>query len=186
MHGNPTWACLYRKMIPVLAAAGRRVIAVDLVGCGRFDKPFLTLFGELDPVAKAPMRRCRNAFRAPRASRTASSPMRIILFRKISPGDFARTYWGSSPRHRGGQVMSGLKKWLAFALAGVVALTALGALTIVPGAIHAFLPDGGAGIIAGLDLTHNAATIIGVLAWVGATQIVWGLTMLMVSLKKRA
>lgn len=56
----------------------------------------------------------------------------------------------------------------------------------MPGAIHAFLPDGGAGVIAGLDLTHNAATIIGVFAWVGATQIVWGLTMLMVSLKKRA
>jgi len=39
MHGNPTWAYLYRKMIPVLAAAGHRVIAVDLVGCGRSDKP---------------------------------------------------------------------------------------------------------------------------------------------------
>ncbi|MEY3841644.1 MAG: haloalkane dehalogenase [Brevundimonas sp.] len=39
MHGNPTWAYLYRKMIPVLAAAGCRVMAVDLVGCGRSDKP---------------------------------------------------------------------------------------------------------------------------------------------------
>ena len=39
MHGNPTWAYLYRKMIPLLAATGRRVIAVDLVGCGRSDKP---------------------------------------------------------------------------------------------------------------------------------------------------
>ncbi len=41
MHGNPTWAYLYRKMIPLLAAAGHRVIAVDLVGCGRSDKPAL-------------------------------------------------------------------------------------------------------------------------------------------------
>ncbi|MBX3489512.1 hypothetical protein [Parvibaculum sp.] len=65
-------------------------------------------------------------------------------------------------------------------------LTALGILTIVPGAIHAFLPDGGAGVIAGLDLTHNATTIIGVFAWVGATQIVWGLTMLAVSLRYRS
>ena len=39
MHGNPTWAYLYRKMIPILAAAGCRVMAVDLVGCGRSDKP---------------------------------------------------------------------------------------------------------------------------------------------------
>ena len=39
MHGNPTWAFLYRHMIPGLVATGRRVIAVDLVGCGRSDKP---------------------------------------------------------------------------------------------------------------------------------------------------
>lgn len=65
-------------------------------------------------------------------------------------------------------------------------LTLLAILTVVPGAIHAFLPDGGAGVIAGLDLTANAATIIGVFAWVGATQIVWGLTMLAVSLRYRS
>ncbi|MDR3499875.1 MAG: haloalkane dehalogenase [Parvibaculum sp.] len=39
MHGNPSWAYLYRHMIPGLIATGRRVIAVDLVGCGRSDKP---------------------------------------------------------------------------------------------------------------------------------------------------
>jgi haloalkane dehalogenase len=39
MHGNPTWCYLYRHMIPGLAAAGNRVIAVDLVGHGRSDKP---------------------------------------------------------------------------------------------------------------------------------------------------
>jgi len=39
MHGNPTWAFLYRKMIPGLLKSGKRVIAVDLVGCGRSDKP---------------------------------------------------------------------------------------------------------------------------------------------------
>ncbi|MEX1152934.1 hypothetical protein [Parvibaculum sp.] len=66
------------------------------------------------------------------------------------------------------------------------ALTLLGILTVVPGAIHAFLPDGGAGVIAGLDLSANAATIIGVFAWVGATQIVWGALMLFVSLRYRS
>src|SRR6185295_1058319 len=39
LHGQPTWSYLYRKMIPVLAAAGHRVIAPDLVGFGRSDKP---------------------------------------------------------------------------------------------------------------------------------------------------
>jgi haloalkane dehalogenase len=39
MHGNPSWSFLYRHMIPGLVASGRRVIAVDLVGCGRSDKP---------------------------------------------------------------------------------------------------------------------------------------------------
>ncbi len=39
LHGQPTWSYLYRKMIPILAAAGHRVIAPDLVGMGRSDKP---------------------------------------------------------------------------------------------------------------------------------------------------
>ena len=39
MHGEPTWSFLYRKMIPVLLQAGLRVIAPDLVGFGRSDKP---------------------------------------------------------------------------------------------------------------------------------------------------
>jgi len=39
MHGEPTWSYLYRKMIPILAAAGARVVAPDLVGFGRSDKP---------------------------------------------------------------------------------------------------------------------------------------------------
>jgi haloalkane dehalogenase len=39
MHGQPTWSYLYRHMIPVLVGAGLRVIAPDLVGFGRSDKP---------------------------------------------------------------------------------------------------------------------------------------------------
>ncbi len=39
MHGNPSWSYIYRKMIPGLLETGRRVIAVDLIGCGRSDKP---------------------------------------------------------------------------------------------------------------------------------------------------
>lgn len=39
MHGEPAWSFLYRKMIPVLLQAGFRVVAPDLVGFGRSDKP---------------------------------------------------------------------------------------------------------------------------------------------------
>lgn len=39
MHGEPSWSYLYRKMIPPLVAAGLRVIAPDLVGFGKSDKP---------------------------------------------------------------------------------------------------------------------------------------------------
>ena len=39
LHGQPTWSYLYRKMIPVFAGAGLRVIAPDLIGFGRSDKP---------------------------------------------------------------------------------------------------------------------------------------------------
>jgi len=39
MHGEPTWSYLYRHMVPPLVEAGHRVIAPDLVGVGRSDKP---------------------------------------------------------------------------------------------------------------------------------------------------
>jgi pimeloyl-ACP methyl ester carboxylesterase len=39
LHGQPTWSYLYRRMIPVFAAAGHRVVAPDLPGFGRSDKP---------------------------------------------------------------------------------------------------------------------------------------------------
>src|SRR5438046_8084067 len=39
LHGEPSWAYLYRKMIPLITAAGHRAIAPDLVGFGRSDKP---------------------------------------------------------------------------------------------------------------------------------------------------
>jgi haloalkane dehalogenase len=39
LHGEPSWSYLYRQMIPIVATAGHRVIAPDLVGFGRSDKP---------------------------------------------------------------------------------------------------------------------------------------------------
>lgn len=39
LHGEPTWSYLYRHMISICAAAGHRVIAPDLIGFGKSDKP---------------------------------------------------------------------------------------------------------------------------------------------------
>jgi haloalkane dehalogenase len=39
MHGEPTWSYLYRKFVPPLVEKGHRVIAPDLVGFGKSDKP---------------------------------------------------------------------------------------------------------------------------------------------------
>jgi pimeloyl-ACP methyl ester carboxylesterase len=39
LHGNPSWCYLYRHMLPVFTAAGLRVVAPDLIGFGRSDKP---------------------------------------------------------------------------------------------------------------------------------------------------
>ena len=42
LHGEPSWSYLYRSMIPVGVAAGRRVVAPDLIGFGRSSKPTAT------------------------------------------------------------------------------------------------------------------------------------------------
>ena len=39
LHGNPSWSYLYRKMLPVFLESGARVVAPDLIGFGRSDKP---------------------------------------------------------------------------------------------------------------------------------------------------
>jgi tRNA(adenine34) deaminase len=39
LHGNPAWSYLYRKMIPVFLEAGHRVVAPDMIGFGKSDKP---------------------------------------------------------------------------------------------------------------------------------------------------
>lgn len=39
LHGNPAWSYLYRKMLPTFLAAGHRVVAPDLIGFGKSDKP---------------------------------------------------------------------------------------------------------------------------------------------------
>jgi hypothetical protein len=53
----------------------------------------------------------------------------------------------------------------------LVPLGLLGLVKLATGLVHYLLPDGGAGSIAGIDLSANAGPIIGTFAWVGAIQI---------------
>ncbi|MGZ6015818.1 MAG: hypothetical protein ACXWKO_13055 [Phenylobacterium sp.] len=56
-------------------------------------------------------------------------------------------------------------------------------LTLAPGLIHSFLPDGGAGVIAHLDMGDKRDLIRGVFAWEGATQLALGIPMLLVAVR---
>ncbi len=67
---------------------------------------------------------------------------------------------------------------------GFLILSAI--LTILPGLIHYALPDGGAGVIAHIDLTTRADTIIAIFAWYGAMQIPFGLLILIIALRYRS
>lgn len=60
-----------------------------------------------------------------------------------------------------------------------------GVLEFVPGCIHFFLPDGGAGIIAGIDLSTRGDAIIAVFAWFGALQIPYALMLFVIGLRYR-
>ena len=60
-----------------------------------------------------------------------------------------------------------------------------GRCRFVPGLIHYFLPDGGAGVIAGMDLSSRRQTIITMFAWFGALQIPYALAQIAMSLRYR-
>lgn len=64
-------------------------------------------------------------------------------------------------------------------------LMLLGAMTIVVGLIHFVLPDGGIGVIAGVDLSVGRETIASMAAWMGALQIAHGLALLIVGWRYR-
>ncbi len=64
-------------------------------------------------------------------------------------------------------------------------LMLFGLLSVIPGCIHYFLPDGGAGVIAGIDLSTRATTIIAVFAWLGALQIPHGIAQFIIGWRYR-
>lgn len=59
-------------------------------------------------------------------------------------------------------------------------------LTIVPAGIHSFLPDGGAGVIAGLDMAACRQLVVALFRWAGATQLVFGIVMLLAATRYRS
>jgi hypothetical protein len=61
----------------------------------------------------------------------------------------------------------------------------LGVVKLLTGLIHYLLPDGGAGVIAGLDLSTNREAIVGVFAWVGTIQIASALVIALVLWRHR-
>ncbi|HLX06162.1 MAG TPA: hypothetical protein VKR28_11530 [Candidatus Binatus sp.] len=67
---------------------------------------------------------------------------------------------------------------------GVVAL--VGILNLFRGSIHTFLPDGGAGVIAGFDLSHSRQTIVFLFAVMGIEQLSLGVVDLIVAFRVRS
>lgn len=71
--------------------------------------------------------------------------------------------------------------WASYALLPVAAQSLVG------GTLHVVLPDSGLISIAGLDLAHEGGLqMIALAAWVGATQIVWGLVLAFTALRYRS
>ena len=61
-----------------------------------------------------------------------------------------------------------------------------GVMQFIPGCIHYFLPDGGAGVIAGIDLSTRGDTIIAIFAWFGALQIPFALLLFTIGWRYRS
>ena len=53
VHGNPTWSFLWRKVIAALEGQRLRLLAPDLLGCGRSSKPRAVSWHGLDRHAAA-------------------------------------------------------------------------------------------------------------------------------------
>jgi hypothetical protein len=87
------------------------------------------------------------------------------LFKRFFPASMNQEYHG--------------RGWLAWVV------FALGLLELGPALIHSFAPDGGAFRIAGLPDTAGRATIIGIFAWAGATQLIYAIIILAVALRYR-
>jgi hypothetical protein len=64
-------------------------------------------------------------------------------------------------------------------------VAAIGVLNLFRGSVHTFLPDGGAGVIAGFDLSHSRQTIVFLFAVMGIEQLSLGVVDLIVAFRAR-
>ena len=87
LHGQPSWAYLYRKMIPVFVAAGLRVVAPDWFGFGRSDKPDDDAWYTLRPAPRldAALRRTAGPAQHPAGGAGLGRPARPDACRCSSP-----------------------------------------------------------------------------------------------------
>jgi len=64
-------------------------------------------------------------------------------------------------------------------------VAAIGSLNLFRGSVHTFLPDGGAGVIAGFDLSHSRQTIVFLFAVMGIEQLSLGVVDLIIAFRAR-
>jgi pimeloyl-ACP methyl ester carboxylesterase len=150
LHGEPTWAYLYRKMIPVFLTAGARVVAPDWFGFGRSDKPaddarYTFSFHRdtaLRLVERLDLRNVTLVCQDWGGILGLTLPMEL-------PDRFTRLVVMNTALPVGGPVSPGFAQWKSFAgafrdipVAGIVALSSPGALNpLDAAAYHAPFPD---------------------------------------------
>jgi haloalkane dehalogenase len=150
LHGEPTWAYLYRKMIPPFTAAGARVIAPDLFGFGRSDKPvddevYTYAFHReslLRLIERLDLRNVTLVCQDWGGLLGLTLPMEM-------PERFARLLIMNTALPTGAPISDGFAAWKKFAgsyhdmpVAGVVALSSPGALNLYDAAAYdAPFPD---------------------------------------------
>lgn len=67
--------------------------------------------------------------------------------------------------------MSGASERMAPSMLAIAVIVVLGLINVFRGSVHLFLPDSGAGVIAGLDLANGRQIIVSFLAAVGVAQL---------------
>jgi haloalkane dehalogenase len=115
-HGEPTWSYLYRRMIPVLVDAGYRVVAPDLPGFGRSDKPTDPSFYTYDrhTAAMTALLRAAGVEDATAVVHDWGGPigLRIVV---EEPGIFSRISVLNTGLFTGsGRVSEGFARWRSF------------------------------------------------------------------------
>ncbi len=115
LHGEPTWCFLYRQMIPGLVDAGCRVLAPDLIGFGRSDKPSerndFTYAAHVDWLSQ-----WLTAMDLTDVTLFCQDWGGLLGLRLVAdhPGRFARVVASNTALPTGEDVGEGFRDWLAF------------------------------------------------------------------------